>query len=148
MPDGKIVLKKIGRAAVVAALLCSYMALTSFLFGSVCVAEATIGLPCPGCGLTRAWLAALSLDFGRAFSYHPLFLIPPAFVAVYIYKKVKRANARTKWFDAVCVTVLLAFGVTYAVRMFLYFPETEPMVINRDSMLWRFVRLAGRLAAS
>lgn len=29
--------------------------------------------PCPGCGMTRAFIAAIKLDFGAAFRFHPLF---------------------------------------------------------------------------
>lgn len=36
-------------------------------------------LPCPGCGITRACLAAFRLDFVDAFHYHPLF--PMIFLA-------------------------------------------------------------------
>lgn len=31
------------------------------------------GIPCPGCGMSRAWLAALRLDFRAAFAFHPMF---------------------------------------------------------------------------
>jgi hypothetical protein len=31
------------------------------------------GIPCPGCGMTRAFLSAFQLDFRSAFLYHPLF---------------------------------------------------------------------------
>ena len=31
-----------------------------------------IGIPCPGCGMTRAVLACLRLDFAAAFRYHPM----------------------------------------------------------------------------
>ncbi len=29
--------------------------------------------PCPTCGITRAWLSVLRLDFAEAFAFHPLF---------------------------------------------------------------------------
>lgn len=32
-----------------------------------------LGIPCLGCGMTRALLACLKLDFVTAFYYHPLF---------------------------------------------------------------------------
>lgn len=35
------------------------------------------GIHCPGCGLTRAWLAALQGAFARAFVYHPMFWAVP-----------------------------------------------------------------------
>ena len=31
------------------------------------------GIPCPGCGMTRAWFSALRFDFAAAFSHHPMF---------------------------------------------------------------------------
>lgn len=31
------------------------------------------GIPCPGCGMTRAFIALLHLDIQAAFYYHPLF---------------------------------------------------------------------------
>lgn len=31
------------------------------------------GVPCPGCGMSRAFIAAAKLDFRAAFAYHPLF---------------------------------------------------------------------------
>lgn len=45
------------------------------LFCYHCPIRWLTGVECPGCGLTRAFLAALRLDFSTAFSYHPLFLL-------------------------------------------------------------------------
>ena len=33
------------------------------------------GMCCAGCGMTRACLSALRLDFAQAFEYHPLFFV-------------------------------------------------------------------------
>ena len=38
---------------------------------------ALFGFPCPGCGMTRAWLAALRGDFAAAFGFHPMFWSVP-----------------------------------------------------------------------
>ena len=49
-----------------------------YLLPFTCPILALIGIPCPGCGLTRAWLAALGGRFAEAFAFHPLFpLLPP-----------------------------------------------------------------------
>ena len=38
------------------------------------------GIPCPGCGLTRAWCCFLAGDWKSAVGYHPLFLAAPFYL--------------------------------------------------------------------
>lgn len=40
-----------------------------------CAAKNAFGVPCPGCGLTRASFALAQLDFARALTLHPLVLV-------------------------------------------------------------------------
>lgn len=42
-----------------------------------CPWKAWLGIPCPGCGMTRAWVSALQLDFSQAFRLHPMFWSVP-----------------------------------------------------------------------
>ena len=42
-----------------------------------CPIRALLGIPCPGCGMTRALLCLLRLDFAAAFSYHKMFWSVP-----------------------------------------------------------------------
>ena len=73
-------------------LLLLGMALYFFLAFSVmkrtgigCVFLHFLGIPCPGCGMTRALLALLRLDFAAAFAYHPLiFAMPYVFCYVFL----------------------------------------------------------------
>lgn len=39
-----------------------------------CIVRLTVGQPCPACGLTRAALSLLRLDFAAATHWHPLAL--------------------------------------------------------------------------
>lgn len=52
--------------------------LTKYFGTSLCPARYFFGIPCPGCGLTRAFIAILSFDIDAAVEYHilsvPLFL--------------------------------------------------------------------------
>jgi hypothetical protein len=47
----------------------------SRLFGSICPTYRFLGICCPFCGMTRAHLAALRLDFSTATYYNPVFYL-------------------------------------------------------------------------
>ncbi len=49
---------------------------------SVCPLQNTVGVPCPGCGLTRATFAALRGDFAEATHFHPLVWVITPLVAL------------------------------------------------------------------
>ena len=64
-----------------------------------CLWQHFLGIPCPGCGMTRAWDAFLHLDLANAFRHHAMFWSMPL-IALYLLKdgglfKSRRANA---WF--------------------------------------------------
>jgi hypothetical protein len=71
---GAVVLKKPSLASRIVGGLWP-LALIAFLMlvrFPVCPSRALFGLPCPGCGLTRATMAALGGDFAGMLHYHPL----------------------------------------------------------------------------
>ena len=52
------------------------------LLGGGCILRSLTGYPCPGCGMTRALLAAVQLRFADAFGYHLMFWsVPILFLA-------------------------------------------------------------------
>ena len=85
------------------------------------------GLPCPGCGMTRALFLALTGRFTRAWEFQPpvygWILLGLAF-AVRRYLTVSPVSAREKqlWTLALAL-LLLASLVLYIYRMFTGFPE-------------------------
>jgi hypothetical protein len=68
-----------------ALLLLALFGSVGFAFASgfpLCPTAGMFGIPCPGCGLSRAMFAALRGDFADAFYYHPLFfVIGPVYLA-------------------------------------------------------------------
>ena len=54
-------------------------------FSVPCVIRAVTGVPCPGCGMTRALISALRLDFVAAFLHHPLFPTVPVLYAFFLF---------------------------------------------------------------
>lgn len=84
--------------------------------GGLCVFKRLTGIPCPGCGLTRGFLAILRLDFSSAFSYNilviPLFLCMCAAALLFFFdRKHFKAFMRIK----LPVFVYAALGVLVAV---------------------------------
>jgi hypothetical protein len=113
----------------------------------LCPLAGTLGVPCPGCGLTRATMALLRGDLAGALRFHPLvWLLAPlfvGFVGVSVLELVRGpAPARTarkpriRW-NARSVTVLatfllvLSFGVWLA-RFAGYFGGPVPVTTLRE----------------
>ncbi len=72
-------------------------------------------VPCMGCGMTRAWVSVAKLQFGRAFSYHPMFWSVPI---AYLYILYDGRLFRNRWLN---LTVLLLIGagflIAYIIRI-------------------------------
>jgi hypothetical protein len=67
----------------IALLLIAPFAIGMLLELPVCPSAALLGVPCPGCGLTRATLALLHGDLATALRFHPLVpILTPAYVGL------------------------------------------------------------------
>lgn len=86
--------------------------------GIGCPIRAITGIPCPGCGITRALLAAMRLQWRSAFSLHPLFplALPFLFCAVHANAPLLRGRARP-FVVVFLVCCTLIFLAVYALRM-------------------------------
>ena len=80
-----------------------------------CFWLATFGVPCPGCGMTRATLAALRLDFQEAFRMHPMFWAMPL-LGVHLF--LDGGLFRHRWAN---VFFLCAVGVGFLLSWLRHF---------------------------
>ena len=87
-------------------------------FGIPCPIYAITGLQCPGCGISRMFLALLHLDFSAAFHYNPVVLcLLPLMVLVgvrKIYLYIRYGKRKDRFSDIliwVMVFALVLFGV-------------------------------------
>ena len=67
------------------------------------------GIPCPGCGMTRALVSACRLDFRAAFAHHPMFWALPFLYASFLFDF---RPFRKQWLN---LAILLAGGAGFAV---------------------------------
>lgn len=80
-----------------------------------CVMRSVTGLICPGCGMTRAWMAVIRLQPAAAFSYHPLFWSVPVLVAYWFFDG--KLFGKPKLDRIVLWTVIGLFAVCYILRL-------------------------------
>lgn len=100
-------------------LLLALLAAAVFLWvtGVGCPVRFVTGVACPGCGLTRAWLAAFRLDVHAALAYHPLFwAVPIAFALALLRGRIRSTRAR-RAVDVLLVVFVLAFLALWIVRL-------------------------------
>lgn len=87
-----------------------------FTWKTGCPFRYLLGISCPGCGMTRALLACLRLDFSSAFSFHPLFFLLPIFLLGYYLEPW------INWKNTRIVLVLFAFAFLgiYLMRLLVW----------------------------
>ena len=115
-----------------------------------CPMATVLGIPCPGCGLTRATLALLRGDVRGALALHPLvLLLSPLFAAAissaafgYVRGPSSRRNPNL-WLasrntSVVAVVLLVATLGVWGVRFLGYLGGPAPVTTFRD---WQRGRL-------
>ena len=102
--------------------------------GITCPIQFLTGVSCAGCGMSRAWRAALGLDFAAAFRYHPLWMLPPpGAVWLLLQKKLPK-----KVFDAGLWVGCGLFLAVWLVRLVL--PGDVVAFAPWEGAVWRLVR--------
>lgn len=104
-----------------------YFIIGRVCFRAFCPFVIVTGLPCPGCGLSRACLLFLTGQFSRSLFLHPLgafwlFLLCSFFWNRYVLGKPCR-----KWMLWMLALLSAATFFVYLVRMVRYFPMRPPM---------------------
>lgn len=86
--------------------------------GWPCLFRRLTGLPCVSCGMSRAWLAALRLDFPAALGYHPMFWSVPILVLYALYDgRLFSSRKLNFWF---ATTLIAGLVLCYVVRLAAY----------------------------
>lgn len=121
------------------AIILFYCVSMTVMTGGTCFLKGVFGIPCPGCGATRAMILLAKGDIAQSLDMNPsapiLFFCIINEIRVNYFKKGRKKTA------AVLLTAgIIASFVIYIIRMRIYFPLREPYVFNRRALLFQFLR--------
>lgn len=133
----EIFIKDMKHAKWAVLLVFAYFVLLRKFFVTTCPAVLITGFPCPGCGMTRAFMRLLHLDFVGAWRLHPFVYL---FVTFVIWFGTRRyilgiSDTEKAWKMAAMLGILMiAF---YIWRLLRYFPGDPPMSYYYGNVLWK-----------
>ena len=107
-------------------LLVLLIAAAGLVFFYHCPFRWLFGVSCPGCGMTRALLAAVFADFKTAFAYHPLFplLIPVGvYIVLYMFFGMRVPSRRQNIYLILIAAVMV---LVYVLRLIQGDPVIMP----------------------
>ncbi len=109
-----------------------YLALSLLSVG--CPLRYLSGIPCPGCGMTRAIGQALQLDFTSAWYYHPLFFLAPIIVFLFLFESYLPPKlVRITWGG-----IIALYLITYLIRVLIYKCDVVRIDIRSGAVLRLF----------
>ncbi len=112
----------------------------SLLGHGLCPSRELLGLPCPGCGLTRSILLILRGHFVESWQLQPFGYAWLALGVVFLLDRYVLESRQRLWkgmLAAVCVGMMVLYGY----RMMTMFPHREPMTYYEENLLRRFLIL-------
>jgi len=110
----------------------------------LCPTVLVLGLPCPGCGMTRALGCATHGQFREAFGYNAIWPLILGYLALlWIYQILQTWRGEPpKWptskIGGAALIVLLSF---WAVRLVWFFAHDGLAVMAHDNAIARLIRL-------
>ncbi|WP_455619668.1 DUF2752 domain-containing protein [Eisenbergiella sp.] len=136
----KAVLMRIGKDVKqykwAAAAFLVYYIVVKRVFHAFCPLLILTGLPCPGCGTTRALLYIFQGQFGRAWRLNPCAFLWVLF-GIYLFSRRYVQGKEAKWAMKFLAATAALMILVYVYRMVAEFPGHPPMTFRRDNILNR-----------
>lgn len=112
----------------------AYYVLTRILFREFCPMRIFIGLPCPGCGATRAGVYALTLQFKEALEMNPTIFLWIPYILFLLWQRYI-GKKRRKLSNILLVGICVCSVTWYVIGMFYYFPSREPYTYFEGNLI-------------
>lgn len=112
-------------------LLISFLIIFLFLnkvfnFAIPCLFHEITNLYCPGCGITRMFLALFKLDFYQAFRYNPLvFILLILSIVYFLVKKIGKLNFKfPNYIYYYLLVIVIIYGILRNIPLFSFLAPT------------------------
>ena len=110
-----------------------YTILVNAVFHAFCPMLLITGIPCPGCGMSRALLLLLTGHPAESVKMHPL---APLVLVLLIYIGwnryiIGRKSKMVPLFTGIGMVLLV---ICYLIRMYYLFPENQPLFYMEDNL--------------
>ena len=129
----KRLLKDVKAYGLAAVVFLGYYIIVHLMRASFCPMIHLTGLPCAGCGLTRAFLFIATGQWERAAYINPMAFLVILFALYCAYFRYYKGT-KIKGFSVMFVLLISIVLIFYAVRMYLFFPDRVPYVYTRDNV--------------
>ena len=125
-------------------------------YGSGCAISSVIGFPCPGCGSSRAAVLLFQGRLREALFMHPLIILSLLILLLVlgteIFKFIRRKQGK-EWrnpiprrlMDILALAIIALYLGVYIFRMIKYYPHTDPIVYNWNSLWGKIARFFIRI---
>lgn len=113
----------------------AYFAFGKNYLHSLCPMVMITGLPCPGCGLTRAVFCLFRLDFSGAFRIHPFIYPIVLYIGFFGWNRYIRRQRPGFWLKTLMILLMVSMIVFYVWRMLKFFPGDPPMSYYSRNLL-------------
>ena len=128
-------------------LVIVYCLVMHALFHYVCPFRLLTGIPCPGCGLSRAGIALVTFRLDRVMFYNPV-IIPIALYAVYWAACRYILGRKVRYQTAFIILLAVLLFALYFYRLAAFFPNHRPMEYVPENFFSPIYRLIGEYFTS
>lgn len=112
------------------------VAIVSLLGHGMCPSRELLGIPCPGCGLTRSILLIIQGRWAESWQLQPFGYAWLALAVIVILDRYVLETRQRLW-KAVLAVICVGMVALYGYRMVTLFPHTEPMTYYEENLLRR-----------
>ena len=127
------IIKDLRRNAAFIIIVAVLWGILNLLFHRFCPVVLLCGYPCPGCGITRAFWAFVTLHPVRALHYNPVYpLWLAVLLAAFWIRYIKGKSLKGLYYPLLFTGVITL--LVYIYRMIFIFPGDEPMVYVHENL--------------